>query len=481
MARHRGLIASISVGTLALALAGVVANAQPPQEAAAPGATTAAAAVGPPNVVLIVTDDQSPETLPHTPPVMPYLQERMNDPADHWVRFSNTFVNTPLCCPARATMLTGQYSHRTGVSNNGGGKNFRDTATLATWLDSAGYTNALVGKYLNQYPWGRGPFTPPGWDRWVGFTGSDNAPYYNYSLVEDGTVVNYGSTPADYSTDVLSKKATDFISSVPAEQPFFLYFAPPAPHYLETPPPRYATALAGMPPHRQPNFDEPDVSDKPAWVKALPRLGATRIAKLDRRRLDAYRSLLGVDDAVESIMTTLETEGVLDNTIVIYLSDHGLALGEHRWTEKLCAYDECIRTPMVIRDPTATSHTESRLVTNVDLAQTIQALTGATATIKQDGRSLTPLLRGPQPTSWRTGLLLRWVGSSAVTAYWGIRTADYLYTELSTGEKELYDLTGRNGTADPYQLTNRANTPSYATIRSQLASQLAQLRAQPPT
>ena len=359
------------------------------------------------------------------------------------------------------------------------GQNFRDTATLATWLDSAGYTNALVGKYLNRYPWGRGPFTPPGWDRWVGYTGSDNAPYYNYSLVEDGTVVNYGSTPADYSTDVLSKKATDFISSVPAEQPFFLYFAPPAPHYLETPPPRYATALAGMPPHRQPNFDEPDVSDKPAWVKALPRLGATRIAKLDRRRLDAYRSLLGVDDAVESIMTTLETKGVLDNTIVIFLSDHGLALGKHRWTEKLCAYDECIRTPMVIRDPTATAHTESRLVTNVDLAQTIQALTGATATIRQDGRSLAPLLRGPQPTSWRTGLLLRWVGSSAVTAYLGVPGPPTTCTPSSAPARKS-STTSPVATARP----TRTSSPTVPTPRRrpgssrQLASQLAQLKAQ---
>jgi N-acetylglucosamine-6-sulfatase len=438
----------------------------------------AAAPAAPPNVVVVLTDDQSPESLPHNPPVMPYLQARMNDPADHWVYFRNAFLNTPLCCPSRASILTGQYSHHTGVTDNANARVFRESSTLATWLQPRGYRTAMIGKYLNGYPFGRGPYVPPGWDRWVAKESSQHY-YYDYTLVEDGVRVSYGSTAADHSTDVLAGKATDFVRRAPAGQPFFLYFAPIAPHYPMTPPPRHATALADLAPTRRPSFNELDVSDKPAWVRARPPMTAELITEHDRRRLDSYRSLLGVDDAVRSIMTALEEKGVLDNTVVIFLSDNGHAFGEHRWTEKLCAYEECIRTPLLIRYPPTTRRTESRFVTNVDLAPTIVGLTGATATLPTDGQSLVPLLAGTPPSAWRSGVLLYWKGNATdpVTGYWGIRTPNFLYAEHATGERELYDLTGVRGSADPYQLENRAGRPAYAATKSRLAAALAQLRA----
>ena len=101
------------------------------------------------------------------PPAMPWLESRLEDPTDHWVRFTNAFVNVPLCCPSRATILTGRYAHHTGVEDNGDGAAFDESSSLAPWLEAAGYRTAFVGKYLNGYPWGHGPYVPVGWDRFV--------------------------------------------------------------------------------------------------------------------------------------------------------------------------------------------------------------------------------------------------------------------------------------------------------------------------
>ena len=157
-------------------------------------------------------------------------------------------MSNPDCCPSRATILTGAYSHTTDIYRNdtphGAFKTFRkdDSSTIATWLQGAGYRTALMGKYLNGYKLGNASYVPPGWDRWVGMVmgGDDSAKengYYKYPLSVDKTVVSYGKTAADYSTDVLSQYATDFIDSTPADQPLFLYWAPRAPHLPDIPPP----------------------------------------------------------------------------------------------------------------------------------------------------------------------------------------------------------------------------------------------------
>jgi len=145
----------------------------------------------------------------------------------------------------------------------------------------------------------------------------------------------------------------------------------------------------------------------------------------------------------------------------------------------LCSYDECIKTPLLIRYPAATRRTEPRLVSNVDLAPTIVELAGAEATVPPDGRSLVPLLNATPPSFWRSALLLHWKGNAAdpVTGYWAARTFNYLYSELASGEQELYDLTGRNGPPDPHQLDNRAADPAYGTIKSELQRHLTTLRS----
>ncbi len=255
-----------------------------------------------PNIVLFITDDQTPESMPHDPPVMPYLQDRMEDPKDHWITFVNAFISTPLCCPSRATILTGRYAHETGVVNNGLGNVFDDSQTIATWLHAAGYYTGLFGKYLNLYPFGRGPFVPPGWDRW----GAKVQPvpghaYYDTTIFLDGQPVHYASAPRDYSTDVEAGLAEDFIRTAPGDRPFFLLFAPPGPHKPWIPAPRDIGSYPQLPP-QPPAVNEADVSDKPAWIRNLPPLSPSQLATLQEERRLEYETLRSEDDAMRRLV-----------------------------------------------------------------------------------------------------------------------------------------------------------------------------------
>ncbi|MFN2489945.1 MAG: sulfatase [Actinomycetota bacterium] len=421
-----------------------------------------------PNILVILTDDQTVQEL--NGKAMPYVSSQ---PEGHWVRFPNSFVNTPLCCPARATILSGQYAHHTGVQNNHQGNRFDDSATVATWLDAAGYETALVGKYLNSYPFNRGEtYIPPAWDFWAAF--KSTAGYYDYTLNDNGTLVSYGSKGSDYSTDVLRDKALTFMRG--AAKPFFLYFAPYAAHEPVIPAPKYASKFAGLEMPRSPNFNEADVSDKPEWISSKPLLTERQQQNNDEDRRDQYRTLRSVDDATKAFFAELSSQGILDETVVIFMSDNGHTLGEHRTHVKPCEYEECQAVPLRIRDPLVAAGKVSQLVSNVDIASTLTDLAGTSPTIAQDGSSLLPLLRGTA-TSWRTGVLLEWLGEtvegkeSAAPPYWGIRTSRYKYVELDTGEKELYDLS-----VDPYELQNVAGDASYAAVQDDLAARLENLK-----
>src|SRR5438132_12469006 len=244
----------------------------------------ALAARSKPSIVLILTDDQTWNSLRATPVGRREL-------IGHGVKFTNAFVVNSLCCPSRASILTGQYSHTTGVYANhgphGGFEAFRphERSTIATWLHSVGYRTALVGKYLNSYEQaGLAGHIPPGWDRWAAFSDSNDL-YYDYRLFVNGRIRHYGHSPADYSTDVLRRYAVRFIRR--SRGPLFLYFAPFAPHAPFTPAPRYAGRFSNLAPYRPHNFNERDVSDKPRWLRALPRFGPSRVRDIDRARRNA--------------------------------------------------------------------------------------------------------------------------------------------------------------------------------------------------
>ncbi len=455
---------------VALALAVLAAAA------AHPGTVPPRSADPRPNIVLILTDDQSFDTLPSNPPAMPWLQSQIFSSDGSWLWFPNAFISTPLCCPSRATILTGRYSHHTGVLNNDDGHLLDETQTVATWLHAAGYTTGLVGKYLNEYPFDRGPYVPPGWDTWVAKRNvTRHTTYYGYPFVAQEVPYRTSPLPEEYATDFLASRALSFLETAPTDRPYFLYFAPSAPHGPITPAPRDAHAFDGVSIANPPSFDEANVSDKPGWVRSLPPFTRRQRRRIEANRRAESATLYAVDDAVREIVAEIAARGDLQRTVVFFLTDNGFSFGAHRWVGKACPYEECIRTPFAVRFPGAQAGTLPDLVSNVDLAPTIADLARATPTLPEDGEDLVPLLDHASSTPVREGVLIEWAGGGSIPAWTGVRTANYAYIEDADGTVELYDLAGRLGPPDPGELTNRAGDPRYAAVRSRLASLLGTL------
>ena len=424
----------------------------------------------PMNIVLILTDDQRASTMAQ----MPLTMSLIGNPG---VRFVNAFATTPLCCPARATILTGLYTHNHNVRSNAppyGAPAFADGSTIATWLQAAGYRTALIGKYMNMYdkktPW---PYQPPGWSYWSAFKVPN---YYSYRLVENRKEVVYGSTTADYSTKVIARKAVAFIDSTPPSQPLLLYFAPFAPHEPATPASSDQTLFSTLAKWRPPAFNEADVSDKPLWIQRLPLLTSTQIKTQDAFRLKQLRSLAAVDRGVRDIVNALIRTGRMSNTAIVFASDNGLSWGEHRWRFKDCVYDECIRIPFLVLAPGIAPRVDSSFVALTDLAPTFAEWAGVSPPVSVNGVSLVGLLANPG-RPWRQELLIEVLEHAEKNAneglFSGVRTHRYAYAEHTTGEVELYDMK-----VDPSQLTNIAGDPANAGVIAQLSSLVASLKSQ---
>jgi N-acetylglucosamine-6-sulfatase len=445
--------------TVLVSFSGPAAHSGPPSESK-------------PDIVLILTDDQRWDTLWAMPQVRHLLVAQ-------GITFTHAYVSNPLCCPSRASILSGQYSHTNGVYSNGkirgGFPAFHDQSTLATWLSDAGYSTALIGKYLNHYSSAEvGTYIPPGWRRWVAFSrmqGGGGA-YFNYELNIDGRRREYGNAPRAYSTNVLARQAVSFIKSTPG--PLFLYFAPSAPHSPVLPPPAYKEAFTGLQPWRPPSYNETDMGDKPEWYQAIPPLDDHMKDVVDKFRLKQYRTLVAVDDAVREIVDALQQTGRLHNTMIVFMSDNGYLWGEHRWHSKVVPWEESIRVPMVIRyDPlTPVASRDGHLVLNVDLAPTFADLAGTSAP-GADGRSMLPLMAQPQ-SPWRNQFLIEHWGRP-VPAYCGVHTSRWVYVKYATGEEELYNLA-----ADPYQMQSVAEDPAYAPILASLRARLVEMCQPPP-
>src|SRR5690242_2612679 len=310
--------------TLAMALdsSGGEAKAAPAQQAVRP------------NVLVLETDDQTLAEME----VLPNVRRLIGDVG---VTFDNNFDSFSLCCPSRATFLTGQYSHNNGVRGNalpdGGYQKLDHTNTLPVWLQSAGYYTVHLGKYLNGYGVRNPLEIPPGWSEWHGLVDPTTYRYYNYTMNENGTLTTYCATPdpSCYQTDVLRDKANEIIRRRAPEGPFFLWVAFLANHSggprepgdpvgfaTPDPAPRHANRFAGTPLPEPPNFNEADVSDKPALIRRMPPITPRERANIQENWQQRRETLLAVDEAVTSIVETLRQTGELDNTLVIFTSDN---------------------------------------------------------------------------------------------------------------------------------------------------------------
>jgi N-acetylglucosamine-6-sulfatase len=420
-----------------------------------------------PNIVVVMTDDQTAESIRFMPRVRELLGEQ-------GTTFTNSLVSYSLCCPSRSTFLTGQYAHNHGVQGNdpphGGYTKLDHSNTLPVWLQQAGYTTTLVGKYLNGYGLNDPNQRPPGWSEWYALVGRSTYYAYDYEMNRNGELVQYGSAPEDYQTDVLADDAVDAIERRSAgSSPFFLWVTPLAPHRQPTggpikPAPRHLGIYDDLPLPRPPNFNEADVSDKPAFVRQLPKLTPAKINEIAIAYRREAESLLAVDEMVGRMYDALRESGELDNTIFVFASDNGFSHGEHRYpTGKVRVYDDAVRVPLIVRgDGFTAGQTVTEPVINVDLAPTILELSRATPGLVMDGRSL--LDRDPSRP-------LLFEAQHSWNPYFGVQSGKWLWVEYTNGERELYDMV-----ADPYQLSSRHKDPSLAGVRRDLTALLAEMR-----
>lgn len=435
------------------------------------GACSAGAAEKP-NIVFVLTDDQPRGSLYSMPNTRKLLMEQGRT-------FENTVNVMPFCCPSRATILSGKYSHNTGVWHNtpprGGYSVFSQNVSdnYATRLDDRGYQTGYYGRYMHDFD---GSSVPPGWDALNVETQPTEAtppPSQREYLNAAGEIAPLPIPNGGTQDSVMANKALGFAKrNAERGTPFLLsvgFEAPHAPAYHEA---RFAKMFANHRVPRTPAYLESDLSDKPDWVAEKPPLSeqqsnrassrcreehATAVGQNDCLYRDMLRSLQTVDAFVGDLVETLRASGDLENTYVFFYSDNGLHLGHHRLAYgKLTPYETDIGFPLLARGPgIAAGSVSRRLVGNHDLAPTLAELGGAEPPGEADGRTLAPVLFG-DPAQWRDALLLERetfggelvkTTPQDVPGYRAVVTEGKKYVEWDTGEKELYDLA-----ADPYEL-----------------------------
>jgi arylsulfatase A-like enzyme len=453
-----------------------------------------------PNIITIVTDDQTLESLRED--TMPNVLQEIGGEG---TTFTNAIATTPLCCPSRATFLTGQYTHNHEVFSNAPGYAtlVGKRNVLPAWLQRDGYVTAHVGKYLNRYGKAVQPDSEvaPGWDEW--HTALEPRSYFDYALQVNGRTVKYGQDEAHYLTRVINWRALKIIRKyVPERQALYLQIDHFAPHRRGAgdpaqrcaggaiPDPLDNTLFDGSTPPQTPNFNEKDVSDKPTYIQSLPEITEEEKLEINRRYGCALASLVAVDRGVSQIFALLRRLGELRNTVIMFTSDNGFFYGEHRvQAEKTIPYEESLRVPLIFRIPKSVLGgqqvaTVDSLVGNIDIAPTILDLANARPCLGKkggcrvmDGRSLLDLMRGNS-----AGFQDRYLAiEQGVCGYRGVRNLTEIALEhlgeriegteqcAPEREYEVYDLV-----ADPYELTNLhpAKSPAQLQTESRLFGKL---------
>lgn len=325
-------------------------------------------------------------------------------------------------------------------------------------LKEIGYQTALVGKYLNSWDGS----ARPEFDYWVSFEGG-SVSYFDPDLNVNGV---WERRPG-YVTHILQEYAVDFLDrALNQEQPFILVFAPNAPHEPALPAPGDENLYANLAPHRPPNFNEEQVSDKPDWIHDLPIIDEDGLDDIDDNRVGQLQSLNALDLAVNKILDRLAEHGELDQAFILYISDNGYFWGEHRLERgKGYAYEESILVPFAIYYPPLIpeARIENRLVANIDIAPTIYDLVGLATPADVDGSSLLDLLYAE--VDWRDRLIIEnWIEPGHYAA---VRSDQFLYVQWDQFQPELY-----NTFDDPHQLENLASLQEYSPLMNDFRNYL---------
>jgi len=398
-----------------------------------------------PNIVFVLTDDQ----FPGTENAMPALK---NNITSEGVKFTNMTSTFPLCCPGRATIQRGQYSHNTKIYGNslprGGWNKFKSRgeqrSTIATWLNGAGYQTGLFGKYMNNYT-DRG--IPPGWDRWYAWNGRKEG----WTSVNDQRHVRPLNRPE--ADPLVAKNALEFLNHrLNKAAPVFAFVNFGAMHEPYYHAQTDNDKFKGERVPRTPAFNEDDVADKPPDIRDLPKLSNSEISELDQGYRNGLRSLMRVDRFIADTSKLLRRKDEMDDTYFVFYTDNGAHFGQHRLKHgKLQPYEEDTNFPLIVRGP-GIPHgaTNAELVGNHDIAPTLADMGGANVPAFVDGRNFLRLAKDPNSPWSRTAILSEMETNNDPPNKWDmLRMRHEVYTRHAGSAKEYYDLA-----KDPYQVHN---------------------------
>jgi arylsulfatase A-like enzyme len=447
-----------------------------------------------PNILYIMSDDHASHAISaygskvnRTPNIDRIARDGM--------RFDNCFCTNSICTPSRSVILTGQYSHVTGV------KTLQDPLeparqNLAKLLQADGYQTGFVGKWhLHK--------EPSGFDYWIMLPGQGQ--YHNPMMIEMGK----NKPHQGYATDIITDYSLDWMKRRQKDKPFFLMCHHKAPHRPWQPSAKHAGMYEGQnipePSNLFDHYERRSRSAANATLKVGENMTRTDLKrdippdlKGDALRKWAYqyymkdylRCVASVDDNVGRLLDYLDSEGLSKNTIVVYTSDQGFFLGDHGYFDKRFMYEESLRMPLLVRYPGVVRQASKNrdMVLNLDFAQTFLDFAGVKAAPGMQGRSFRSILEGRTPNDWRTSMYYRYwmhLADHGVPAHYGVRTHRhkliYYYGKAlgtsgsidkdTPSEWELFDLS-----KDPHEMNNVYNDPKQADTVKRLKAELERLQ-----
>jgi arylsulfatase A-like enzyme len=426
----------------------------------------------PKNVIFILSDDHRYDFMGFMgkPPFL--KTPNMDKMAAQGAHLENAFVSTSLCSPSRASVLTGMYAHKHKVVDNQSPVK-DDLIYFPQYLQQAGYKTAFLGKWHMGEE--QGDDNPrKGFDKWISFKGQGE--YFDPELNIDGKRIK----KEGYITDILTDYALDWLEEE-KDNPFFLYLSHKAVHAMFKPSPKYKGKYANekVPhPASMANTEE-NYKDKPTWVR-LQRNSWHGVDYMYYNEFDFddyvrryCETLLSVDDSIGRVLDYLEKNGLAEDTVVMYMGDNGLMMGEHGLIDKRQMYEESIRVPLLAYAPgyIKPGTKVKQMVQNIDIAPTILDMAGLNTPNDMDGSSFLPLLRGKE-TKWKDKIFYEYYWERAfpmTPTTFGIRTDQYKYIYYwgVWDMEELYDLKN-----DPNEMHNLIHDPKYKDMIKELNNEL---------
>uniref|UniRef100_A0A8D8W5N5 Extracellular sulfatase SULF-1 homolog n=1 Tax=Cacopsylla melanoneura TaxID=428564 RepID=A0A8D8W5N5_9HEMI len=400
-----------------------------------------------PNIILFLTDDQDVEL-----GSLNFMKKTLRLVRDGGAEFRHAYTTTPMCCPSRSSLLTGLYMHNHNVYTNNDNCSSpqwqaeHEPRSFATYLSNSGYRTGYFGKYLNKY---NGSHVPPGWREWGGLI--FNSKYYNYSINMNGRKIKHGDNYLnDYYTDLIANDSVQFLRQSKqsfSKKPIMLVMSFPAPHGPEDSAPQYSNMYFNVTSHHTPSYDYAPNPDKQWILRYTGKMKPVFKEFTDLLMTKRLQTLQSVDDAVEKVMKELKDLGELNNTYIIYTSDHGYHMGQFGLIKgKAFPFEFDIRVPFMMRGPGIVPGTIiDDLVLNIDIAPTILDLAGIAAPPHMDGRSMLKLL-------------LRRKGHKKHETKW----PDTFLVE-SSGRRDIPILQKSQPTTPPVQAENNTSQHLFAT------------------